>query len=66
MVTDFGDRMYFLEMLLISGGRVAEKSAVWCSDGTPLANLWLTQAQLMGLKQDRFAESTGVLKELLK
>jgi hypothetical protein len=33
--------------------------------GTPLANLWLTQANAMGLKQDRFAASTGVISQLL-
>jgi hypothetical protein len=33
--------------------------------GTPLANLWLTQANAMGLKQDRFADSTGVISQLL-
>lgn len=36
-----------------------------CPDGTPLANLWLTQAQTMGLKIDKFADSTGTLKPLL-
>ncbi len=36
-----------------------------CSDGTPLANLWLTQAQIMGLKLDRFADSAGVVPQLL-
>ena len=29
--------------------------------GVPLANLWLTQARAMGLKIDRFADSTGEL-----
>lgn len=33
--------------------------------GKPLANLWLTQANAMGLKQDRFADSTGVISQLL-
>ena len=32
--------------------------------GTPLANLWLTQAAMMGLKTDHFADSTGTLKAL--
>ncbi len=36
-----------------------------CPDGTPLANLWLTQAQAMGLNLDKFADSTGTLKPLL-
>lgn len=34
-------------------------------DGTPLANLWLTQAQAMGLELDRFADSSGALSPLL-
>ena len=33
--------------------------------GVPLANLWLTQAQAMGLKMDSFADSTGTIKSLL-
>jgi len=33
--------------------------------GTPLANLWLTQAQVMGLKSSRFADSTGSLNQIL-
>ncbi|MDC0308038.1 hypothetical protein OAL44_02775 [Planctomycetaceae bacterium] len=35
-------------------------------EGTPLANLWLTQAQLMGLDVPRFADSTGAVGQLLK
>ncbi|MFT4689528.1 MAG: hypothetical protein ACJASX_000903 [Limisphaerales bacterium] len=35
------------------------------SPGTPLANLWLTQAQTMGLKRERFADSTGPIGRLL-
>jgi len=37
-----------------------------CATGTPLANLWLTQAQAMGIRRDRFADSTGVIPQLLK
>ena len=33
--------------------------------GVPLANLWLTQAQAMGLNIDRFADSSGVIPSLL-
>ena len=36
-----------------------------CPDGTPLANLWLTQARAMGLDIEKFAESTGELTPLL-
>jgi hypothetical protein len=33
--------------------------------GVPLANLWLTQAKAMGLKLDRFADSTSTISSLL-
>ena len=33
--------------------------------GTPLANLWLAQAQALGLKRDRFADSTAPLGQVL-
>ena len=29
------------------------------AEGTPLANLWLTQARMMGVKMKRFADSSG-------
>ena len=34
-------------------------------NGSPLANLWLTQAHAMGLKTERFADSTGTISQLL-
>ena len=34
-------------------------------NGTPLANLWLAQAQALGLKRDRFADSTAPLGQVL-
>lgn len=34
------------------------------SEGTPLANLWLTQAQMLGLPITEFADSTGVIDSL--
>ena len=33
-------------------------------EGTPLSNLWLTQANAMGLNIDRFADSSGILSQL--
>ena len=33
--------------------------------GLPLANLWLTQLQALGLKADRYADSTSLVKQLL-
>ena len=47
------------------GGKLKLDRHLKCSDGTPLANLWLTQARIMGLKLDRFADSTGLVSELL-
>ena len=33
--------------------------------GTPLANLWLAQTNVLGLKRDRFADSTAPLGQVL-
>ena len=47
------------------GGRLKTGRHLHCADRTPLANLWLTQARVMGLKRKRFADSTGELRTLL-
>jgi hypothetical protein len=47
------------------GGRLSMGQHHHCADGTPLANLWLTQANAMGLNLDRFADSTSEIAELL-
>lgn len=47
------------------GGQVKNGVHLNLADGTPLANLWLTQAQTMGAKLDRFADSTGTVDLLL-
>lgn len=44
------------------GGAIATDRHVQSPEGTPIANLWLTMAQTMGVKTDRIADSTGVLK----
>ncbi|MFP6898949.1 MAG: DUF1552 domain-containing protein [Roseibacillus sp.] len=46
------------------GGTLKTGDHIACPEGTPLANLWLTQAQAMGLKQDRFADSASVIAQL--
>lgn len=46
-------------------GRLRMGQHLHCADGTPLANLWLTQANAMGLNLDRFADSTGEIAGLL-
>ena len=46
-------------------GKLKIDQHLHCSDGTPLADLWLTQAHVMGVELDRFADSTGVVPQLL-
>lgn len=48
-----------------AGGRLKTGGIVNCPDETPLANLWLLQAQLMGNGLTRFADSTEPLDKLL-
>ena len=48
-----------------AGGQFRTGFHLNCNDGTPLANLWLTQAHLMGLTQKRFADSTDVIGDLI-
>lgn len=47
-----------------AGGRFDTGRLIKCNDGTPLANLWLSYAQLMGVDRSRFADSTGPLSVL--
>ena len=47
------------------GGALQTGRHVHCPDGTPLANLWLTQARVLGLGAERFADSTGIVSQLL-
>ncbi|QDU02287.1 hypothetical protein V6x_19890 [Gimesia chilikensis] len=47
------------------GGQLKTGQHLHCSDGTALANLWLTHAHVMGLKLNRFADSTGPVQQLL-
>lgn len=46
------------------GGRFDTGRLIKCPGGTPLANLWLSYAQMMGAGGKRFADSTGPLKQL--
>lgn len=55
-----------LPIIMAGGGeRVKTGQHIHLSEGTPLANLWLTQAQLMGLPLREFADSTGRIVEIL-
>ena len=52
--------------IIVAGGgdRVRSGKHINMPEGTPLANLWLTQAQLMGLEIDQFADSNGTVDPL--
>ncbi|MEW4566023.1 DUF1552 domain-containing protein [Bremerella sp. JC770] len=49
--------------IVVAGGgsKVRTGQHVNMPEGTPLANLWLTQAQLLGLSIDEFADSSGTI-----
>jgi hypothetical protein len=47
------------------GGGLRTGRHVNYDDGTPLANLFVTMMELMGLRDDRFADSTGPLTDLV-
>lgn len=47
------------------GGKLKTGHHLNLADGTPLANLWLTQAQIIGLELERFADSTQTFGQLL-
>lgn len=53
--------------IIVAGGGKRTNSGLHINlpEGTPLANLWLTQARLMGLKMDRFADSTAVVNQFV-
>lgn len=57
---------YDLPMILAGGGQgqVKQGRHIRMKSGTLNSNLWLTLAQLMGLKMTSFADSTGVVSDL--
>ncbi|MDA0346100.1 MAG: DUF1552 domain-containing protein [Verrucomicrobia bacterium] len=52
--------------IIVAGGgkRINSGKHINMAEGTPLANLWLTQANLLGSKRQRFADSTGEIGAL--
>jgi hypothetical protein len=46
------------------GGKLKLGNHIHCKRGTPLANLWLTQLQALGIKRKKYADSTGVIPEI--
>ena len=53
--------------IIVAGGgnRMKTGQHINMPEGTPLANLWLTQARMMGLEMERFADSSGTVGALL-
>ena len=55
-----------LPIVVAGGGRhLKQGQHINMPEGTPLANLWLTQAQVMGLEADEFADSTGTIGAMI-
>jgi hypothetical protein len=48
-----------------AGGRIATGRRIDCPAGTPLANLWLSLGQEMGVPMTRYADSTAPLSNWL-
>lgn len=55
-----------LPILLAGSNRTLIETGrhVQCAPGTPLANLWVSVAQKMGLDMERFADSDGPIREI--
>ena len=47
------------------GGKLKLGKHIHCQQGTPLANLWLTQLQALGIDRKTYADSTGTLSEIM-
>lgn len=47
------------------GGKLKLGNHIHCQPGTPLANLWLTQLQTLGVDRESYADSTGIFPEIL-
>jgi len=54
-----------LPIIVAGGGKSTIRGQhINMPEGTPLANLWLTQARMMGHKMKRFADSSGEIQAL--
>ena len=52
--------------IIVAGGskHIVSGQHINMPEGTPLANLWLTQARMLGTDMPRFADSTGEIRAL--
>jgi hypothetical protein len=64
---DGATHQYYDLPMIVAGkaqGQIKQGRQVHCKSGTLNSNLWLTFAQLMGLKMKSYADSTGVISDL--
>ncbi len=59
-----GDQHNYADLQVLIAGGGWKRGHFHCEGRRPLADLWLTMAQQAGVKQQRFADSTGEVKEL--
>lgn len=66
-IGDGATHQYFDLPMIVAGkaqGKIKQGRFIKCKSGTLNSNLWLTIAQLMGLEQQSFADSSGVISDL--
>jgi len=64
---DGATHQYYDLPMIVAGkaqGQLKQGRLLQCKSGTLNSNMWLTIAQLMGLKMNSFADSTGVISDL--
>ncbi len=64
---DGATHQYFDLPLIVAGkaqGQIKQGRFIQCKSGTLNSNMWLTLANLMGVKLDAYADSTGVISDL--
>ena len=49
----------------LGGGSISVNQHIKHPEGTPIANLWLSMAKIMGASKERIGDSTGILKNWL-
>ena len=49
----------------LGGGSISANQHIEHPEGTPIANLWLSMAKIMGAQKERLGDSTGLLKSWL-
>lgn len=47
------------------GGKLKQGQHIQCAPRTPVANLWLTYLETLGVQKDRYADSNGTLSSIL-